>query len=28
MDINPASPLGLDGFTAPASSGNPIKALF
>jgi len=28
MNINPASPLGLDGFTAPASSGNPIKALF
>jgi uncharacterized protein (DUF1501 family) len=28
MNINPASPLGLDGFTAPASTGNPIKALF
>ena len=28
MNINPASPLGLDGFTSPASTGNPIKALF
>ena len=28
MNINPTSRLGRDGFTAPASTGNPIKALF
>lgn len=28
MDINPASRLSPDGFTIPASNGNPIKALF
>ena len=28
MNINPATPLGRDGFTAPASTGNPIQALF
>lgn len=28
MNINPASRLSPDGFTVPASSGNPIKALF
>jgi hypothetical protein len=28
MNINPASPLGLDGFTSPASRENPIKVLF
>ena len=28
MNINPATRLGRDGFTAPASMGNPIKALF
>ncbi len=27
MDINPASRLGRDGFTVPASTGNPIEAL-
>lgn len=27
MDINPASRLGSDGFTNPASSGDPIKEL-
>ena len=28
MNINPATRLGQDGFTVPASTGNPIKALF
>lgn len=28
MNINPATPLGRDGFTAPASTGNPIQELF